>query len=81
MVYWYLLFPISYGDLELVPQARLRLRPFGTRVTADLAGWLLPQASENDRLVYLAELAMEERRRRRIIAPPPRTLERPCVEV
>jgi hypothetical protein len=31
-------------------QDRLRLRPFGTRSAAELTGWLLPRAIENDRL-------------------------------
>ena len=62
-------------------QERLGLRPFGTRPAAELANWLLPHATENDRLARLAELAMEECRRRRIIVPPPQTLERLCVEV
>jgi len=31
-------------------QDRLGFRPFGTRPAADLAGWLLPHAIENDRL-------------------------------
>jgi hypothetical protein len=35
-------------------QDRLGLRPFGTRPAADLAGWLLPHAIENDRLAHLA---------------------------
>jgi hypothetical protein len=50
-------------------QDRLRLRPFGTRPAAELANWLLPHAVENDRLAYLAELAVEECRRRRVILP------------
>jgi TnpA family transposase len=62
-------------------QDRLRLRPFGTRSAAELTGWLLPHAIENDRLAHLAELAAEECRRRRIIVPPSHTLERLCVEV
>jgi hypothetical protein len=36
---------------------------------------------ENDRLIHLAELAMEGCPRRRIITPPARALERVCVEV
>jgi len=35
-------------------QDRLGFRPFGTRPAADLAGWLLPHAVENDRLAHLA---------------------------
>jgi len=62
-------------------QDRLRLRPFGTRPAAELAGWLLPHAIENDQLAHLAELVMEECRQRRIIVPQPRRLERLCVEV
>ena len=62
-------------------QDRLRLRPFGTRPAAELMGWLLPHAIENDRLAHLAELTAEECRRRRIVVPPPRPLERLCVEV
>jgi hypothetical protein len=62
-------------------QDRLRLRPFGTHPAAELAGWLLPHAIENDQLAHLAELVMEECRQRRIIVPQPRRLERLCVEV
>jgi hypothetical protein len=62
-------------------QDRLRLRPFGTRPAAELAGWVLPHAIENDQLAHLAELVMEECRQRRIIVPQPRRLERLCVEV
>jgi TnpA family transposase len=62
-------------------QDRLRLRPFGTRPAAELAGWLLPHAIQNDQLAHLAELVMEECRQRRIIVPPPRRLERLCIEV
>src|SRR5208337_3745432 len=43
---------------------RLELRPFGTRPAAELTGWLLPHAIENDRLAHLAELTAEECRRR-----------------
>jgi TnpA family transposase len=49
-------------------QDRLGFRPFGTRPAADLAGWLLPHAIENDRLVHLAGLVVDECRRRRIAA-------------
>src|SRR5271157_1859492 len=59
---------------------RLRLRPFGTRPAAELTGWLLPHAIENDRLAHLAELVMEECRQRRIIIPRPQRLERFCIE-
>ena len=62
-------------------QDRLRLRPFGTRPAAELAGWLLPRAIENDRLSDLAELVMEECRQRRIVVPPPRRLERLCIDL
>jgi hypothetical protein len=41
-------------------QDRLGFRPFGTRPAADLAGWLLPHAIENDRLVHLAGLVVEK---------------------
>ncbi|HJY51304.1 MAG TPA: DUF4158 domain-containing protein [Stellaceae bacterium] len=61
-------------------QDRLGFRPFGTRPAADLAGWLLPHAIENDRLVHLAGLVVEECRRRRIVVPSPSTLERLCVQ-
>ena len=60
---------------------RLGLRPFGQRTAADLAGWLLPHAVEDDRLAHLAGLVLEECRRRRIVVPPPRTVERLCMEV
>ena len=62
-------------------QDRLRFRAFGTRPAADLAGWLLPHAIENDRLVHLAGLVVEECRRRRIVVPSPSALERLCVQV
>ena len=61
-------------------QDRLGFRPFGTRPAADLAGWLLPHAIENDRLAHLAGLVVEECRRRRIVVPSPGALERLCVE-
>jgi len=48
-------------------QDRLGLRPFGTRPAADLAGWLLPHAIENDRLVHLAGLVVEECRRTKLL--------------
>src|SRR5438477_282295 len=60
-------------------QDRLGLRPFGTRPAADLAGWLLPHAIENDRLAHLAGLVMEECRWRRVVVPLPGALERLCV--
>ena len=41
-------------------QDRLGFRPFGTRPAADLAGWLLPHAIENDQLAHLAGLVVEE---------------------
>lgn len=44
-------------------QDQLGLRPFGARPAAELSAWLLPHAIENDRLAYLAGLAMEECRR------------------
>ena len=61
-------------------QDRLGFRPFGTRPAADLAGWLLPHAIENDRLAHLAGLVVEECRRRRIVVPSPSALERLCVQ-
>jgi uncharacterized protein DUF4158 len=61
-------------------QDRLGFRPFGTRPAADLAGWLLPHAIENDRLVHLAGLVVEECQRRRIVVPSPGALERLCVQ-
>src|SRR5271167_696139 len=61
-------------------QDRLGFRPFGTRPAADLAGWLLPHAIENDRLVHLAGLVVEECRQRRIVVPSPGALERICVQ-
>jgi TnpA family transposase len=62
-------------------QERLGLRPFGPRVAADLADWLLPHAIEDDRLSHLAGLVLEECRRRRVVIPAPRALERLCMEV
>src|SRR6266446_3601647 len=56
-------------------QDRLGFHPFGTRPAADLAGWLLPHAIENDQLA-LAGLVVEECRRRRIVVPSPGALER-----
>lgn len=62
-------------------QNRLGLRPFGSRVAAELARWLLPRAIEADRLVSLAEQVLEECRQRRFVIPSPGTLQRLCVEV
>ncbi len=62
-------------------QDRLRFRPFGKHAATELANALHPQALENDRLFYLAELVMEECRRRRIVVPAPRRLERLCVDL
>lgn len=61
-------------------QDRLGFRPFGARPAADLAGWLLPHAIENDRFAHLAGLVVEECRRRRIIIPSPGALERLCIQ-
>jgi uncharacterized protein DUF4158 len=61
-------------------QDRLGFRPFGARPAADLAGWLLPYAIENDRLAYLAGLVVEECRRRRIVIPSPGAIERLCIQ-
>src|SRR3984893_13165120 len=61
-------------------QDRLGFHPFGTRPAADLAGWLLPHAIENDQLAHLAGLVVEECRRRRIVVPSPGALERLCVQ-
>ena len=57
-----------------------RVSSLGTRPAADLAGWVLPHAIENDRLVHLAGLVVEECRRRRIVVPSPSALERLCVQ-
>ena len=46
-----------------------------------LTNALLPQAIENDRLVYLAELVMRSCRERRIVAPSPAALERLCADL
>ena len=62
-------------------QDRLGLRPWGPRVAADLADWLLAHALETDRLVDLAALVLEECRGRGILLPPPARLERLCIEV
>jgi hypothetical protein len=59
---------------------RLGFRPFGTRPAADLTGWLLPHAIEDDRLAHLAGLVVEECRLRRIVVPSPGALERLCVQ-
>ena len=61
-------------------QDRLGFRPFGVRPAADLAGWLLPHAIENDRLAHLAGLVVEECRRRRIVIPSPGAIERLCIQ-
>src|ERR1700682_6230059 len=60
-------------------QDRLGLWPLGTHPAADLTGWLLPRAMENDRLAHLAGLVVEECRRRRIVVPSPGALERLCI--
>ena len=62
-------------------QDRLGFCPFGARPAADLAGWLLPHAIENDRLAHLAGLVVEECRRRRIVIPSPGAIERLCIQV
>src|SRR5271170_5371036 len=61
-------------------QDRLGFRPFGARPAADLAGWLLPHAIENDRFAHLAGLVVEECRRRRIVIPSPGAIERLCIQ-
>jgi len=61
-------------------QDQLELRPFGTYPAAELTGWLLPHAIENDQLAHLVERVLEECRRRWIIIPRPQRLERLCVE-
>jgi len=62
-------------------QEQLGLRPFGTRMAAELTDGLLAQAIENDRLADLAMLVMETCRQRRIVAPSPAALERLCAEL
>jgi TnpA family transposase len=62
-------------------QGQLGLRPFGKKAAAELASWLSPQAIENDRLAYLAPLAIETCRQRRIIVPSPAAIERFCAEL
>lgn len=62
-------------------QEQLRLRPFGRRAAAELMDALLPQAIENDRLAFLAELVMQACRARRIVVPSPAALERLCAEL
>ena len=59
-------------------QDQLGLRPFGKRAAAELMGALLPQAIENDRLAFLAGLAMETCRQRGIVVPSVGGLERLC---
>ena len=54
-------------------QEEFGLRPFGKHAVTPLTDALLPQAIENDRLFYLAELVMRNCRERRIVARlPPR---------
>ena len=65
----------------LESQEQLGLRPYGKLAAAELLADLLPQAIENDRLAYLAELVMETCRRRKIIVPSPGGLERLCAEL
>jgi Domain of unknown function (DUF4158) len=62
-------------------QEQLGLRPFGKHAVTTLPNALLPQAIENDRLVYLAELVMRSCRERRIVAPSPGALERLCANL
>ena len=56
-------------------------RPFGKHAVTTLTNALLPQAIENDRLVYLAELVMRGCRERRIVAPSVAALERLCADL
>jgi TnpA family transposase len=62
-------------------QEEFGLRPFGKHAVTTLTNELLPQAIENDRLVYLAELVMRICRERRIVAPSPAALERLCADL
>ena len=62
-------------------QEQFGLRPFGKHAVTTLTNALLPQAIENDRLVYLAELVMRSCRERRIVAPSPAALERLCADL
>jgi Domain of unknown function (DUF4158) len=62
-------------------QEQLRLRPFGRRAAAELMDALLPQAIENDRLAFLAELVMQTCRAWGIVVPPPAALERLCADL
>ena len=62
-------------------QQRLGLRPFGKKTATELAGCLSQQAIENDRLAYLAPLAIDACRQRRIIVPSPAAIERLCAEL
>ena len=62
-------------------QEQFGLRPFGKHAVTTLTNALLPQAIENDRLFYLAELVMRSCRERRIIAPSPAALERLCADL
>jgi hypothetical protein len=52
-------------------QQRLGLRPFGKKTAAELAEFLSPQAIENDRLAYLAPLAVEACRSSELWFPRP----------
>ncbi|MEY2925739.1 MAG: hypothetical protein RL367_216, partial [Pseudomonadota bacterium] len=65
----------------LESQAQLGLRPYGRLAAAELLADLRPQAIENDRLAYLAELVMETCRQRKIMVPSPGGLERICSEL
>ena len=62
-------------------QEEFGLRPFGKHAVTTLTNALLPQAIENDRLVYLAELVLRSCRERRIVAPSPAALERLCADL
>lgn len=62
-------------------QEQLGLRSFGGRAAAELTDALLSQATENDRLAFLAELVVQACRERGIVIPSPAALERLCVEL
>ncbi len=62
-------------------QAYLGLRPFGRRAAAEMMDALLPRAIEDDRLSWLAGVAMETCRQRRIVVPAPSVLERLCADL
>ena len=62
-------------------QEQLGLRPFNGRAVAELTDALLSQATENDRLAFLAELVMQACRERGIVIPSPAALERLCIEL